>query len=389
MSTEPALPAWADDLEPSPGYPFRGPGTLGRVAPFAAIAVLAEASLALAPDSASPWAIAVSVVLLFAAAASFALPWQRRPAWLPGWLPVLVPLTYMGSVLALTLAVGTQSGASLVVLVPLVWTALFHRRRDSVCVLVAMVTVQAIVSVTPVADPGQVIARRVLLWGALGAVIAFATHDLRDRGYRSRREAARLQARLTELTVARDRDRIAADLQDKVIRQISAAGMALHSTATLSTQPEVRKRILASTDNLDEALRLTRKVVFGLEQRLRGRGLRAEIVALCSGMSPVPEVRFTGPADSSLDPARAARLVQALRDGLNVIASRSRPERVIITTGDTACVAEVEAAGPLPDSGEDPAWDALMEDSVSDKDIRFRAQRRGDGTRFTWSISLP
>ncbi len=67
-----------------------------------------------------------------------------------------------------------------------------------------------------------------------------------------------------------DRDRIAADLQDKVIQQVFAIGMNLHSTATLATQSEVRKRILTSADGLDQVLRLTRDAVFGLEQHLAG-----------------------------------------------------------------------------------------------------------------------
>jgi signal transduction histidine kinase len=353
-----------------------------RVAPFACIAALAEISLAFSSKPASPWAIGVSIALLLAVAASFALPWER----LPGWLPVLVPLAYTGSVLALTLAAGETSGVGIVALVPLVWTALFQRCWESACVLAAVVSVELIGSLTPVTDPAPVIARRVILWAGLGMVCAYATHELRERDHRSRREAARLQAQVTELTVARDRDRIAADLQDKVIRQVFAAGLSLQSTATLSTEPEVRRRILASAENLDEVLRLTREAVFGLEQRLRSRGLRAEVLALCSGISPVPEVSFTGPADDALDPARAAQLVQALRGALSVIRDHSKPERVVIATGGTTCTAEIETDGPFPDSSSAPAWHALLKDSVSQTNIRFQAEPLGDGTRFTWSI---
>ena len=52
--------------DPPAGYPFRGPGLLARVGPFAAIAVLAEASLALPPGPTSTWAAVASVVLLLA-----------------------------------------------------------------------------------------------------------------------------------------------------------------------------------------------------------------------------------------------------------------------------------------------------------------------------------
>jgi len=74
--------------------------------------------------------VAISVGLLAATAAAFLLPWPR----LPGWLTVLVPLAYTGSVLALLLAAGPTSGVGVVLLVPLVWTALFHRTWESGCV---------------------------------------------------------------------------------------------------------------------------------------------------------------------------------------------------------------------------------------------------------------
>ena len=96
-----------------------------------------------------------------------------------------------------------------------------------------------------------------------------------------------------------DRDRIAAELQDKVIQQVFAAGMSLHSTAMLATQSEVRRRILAAADSMDQVLRLTRDAVFGLEHQRQGHGLRAEIVDLCEDLSPVPEISFTGPVDGA------------------------------------------------------------------------------------------
>lgn len=384
MLTEPSVQAWTDAQDNTPGHPFRGPGTLIRVAPFAGIAVLAEASLGLTSKPLSPWAVAVSVVLLLAVAASFALPWGR----LPDWLPVLVPLAYVGSALALTWAAGTTSGVGIVIMVPLIWTALFHRRWESTCVLVAIVVVEVVISLAPVVEPDLVIARRVILWAALGTVIVYATHGLRDHGYRARQEAAALQAQLTELTVVRDRDRIATDLRDKVIQQILAAGMNLQSTAMLATDPEVRKRVLATADHLDDVIRLTRDAVFGLERRRQDGGLRAEIVALCARVSPVPEVIFSGPVDGELDPDGATRLVHTLRDALEVITSRATPRRVVITAGDTICTAEIDAAGSLPDSGETREWRALLAKSVAGPDSSVRVHPTNDGIRFVYSLRL-
>ena len=374
-----------DDPDQPPGYPFRGPGLLVRVAPFAAIAVLAEASLALPPRPQSGTSVAVSLVLLLAVAAAFALPWPRLPAF----LAVLVPLAYCGSVLALILAAGATSGIGLVILVPLIWTALYQRRWESACVLVAIVTVELIISLTPVTAPGEVIARRVILWTALGTVIAFAAHELRDRSHRARQEATRLQAGLTELTVLKDRDRIAADLQDKVIQQVFAVGLDLQGTALRANQPEVRERILASADDLDQVIRLIRNTIFGLDELPQGRGLHAELRDLFSQLSAATEISFTGPVDGALDPVRATRLVQTLKDGLEVISSYSMPARVAITTSDIAYVTEIETTSAvLGTDDEVPPWVTGLTRSTSQAGISLSVTPASDRTRFAWSILL-
>ena len=372
--------AGIDDLDRPSGFPFKGAGLRTRVAPFAAIAILAEASLALAPMPDPLWAVVVSVVLLAAVAVAFALPWSR----LPGWLRLLVPIIYTVSVLALILAAGVTSGVGIVLLVPLIWTALYHRRWESACVLVAIVAVTIVISVTPVTAPYGVTVRRVIFWAVLGAVLAMATHELRDRSSLSHREAAELHA---ELTVARDRDRIARDLQDKVIQKVFLAGMNLHGTATISTERAVRDRILASVSELDQVLRLTREVVFGLDQRARG-GLRAEVIALCEHMSPSPEVSFTGPVDGALDPDRAAQLVRTLRDAFEVISPHSTPSRVAVAASDTTCTAEVEAPWSAPDTDTAPAWVSLIEHSAPQEGISLAVHPTRTGTRFTWSMPL-
>jgi signal transduction histidine kinase len=374
-----------DDPDQPPGYPFRGPGLLVRVAPFAAIAVLAEASLALPPRPQSGASAAVSLVLLLAVAAAFALPWPR----LPPFLAVLVPLAYCGSVLALILSMGATSGIGLVILVPLIWTALYQRRWESACVVVAIAAVELIISLTPVTAPGDVIARRVILWTALGTVIAFAAHELRDRLHRSRQEAARLQAGLTELTVLKDRDRIAADLQDKVIQQVFAAGLDLQGTALRANQPEVRERILASADDLDQVIRLIRNTIFGLDEQPQGRGLHAELRNVFSRLPAATEISFTGPVYGALDPVRATRLVQTLKDALEVISSYSMPARVAITTSDTAYVTEIETTSAVLGADEEfPPWVAGLTRSTSQTGISLSITPAPGRTRFAWSILL-
>jgi signal transduction histidine kinase len=374
-----------DDPDQPAGYPFRGPGLLVRVAPFAAIAILAEASLALPPGPESGVAVAVSIALLVVVATAFALPWPR----LPGWLAVLVPLAYCGSVLALILAAGVTSGIGLVILVPLTWTALYHRRWESACVVAAIAAVELIISLTPVTAPGVVLARRVVLWAALGTVIAFATHELRDRSHRSRKEAVRLQADLADLAVLQDRDRIAAELADSVIQQVFAAGLNLQGTALRAAQPEVRERILAAAGDLDRVIRLIRDTIFGLGQQLHGGPLRAELQNLFAQLSTAPEISFTGTVDGAPDPARATRLVHTLKDALEIISPYSIPARVVISTSDTACITQVETApAVLAGDGVVPSWVARLENSASLAGISLTITPASDRTRFTWSIPL-
>ena len=66
----------------------RQAGLFARAAPFALVAIAAEASLALPPGTHAWTEVAVSLVLLALVPLAILLPWDR----LPGWMPVLVPL---------------------------------------------------------------------------------------------------------------------------------------------------------------------------------------------------------------------------------------------------------------------------------------------------------
>lgn len=370
-----------------PGFPFRGPGLLARVAPFAVVAALAQASLLLPPGVESVPAAVASVVLLAVTGGMFALPWTR----LPEWLMVLVPLTYTGSVLALMLAAGTTSGVGVAILIPLVWTALFHRRWESACIVVAIVTVMVIVSLVPTADAGAVIARRVLLWGLLGVLISVATHGLRDRIARSQRETALLQEQLREATIMQDRDRIATGLQDEVIQRIFAAGLALQSAASLTSQPEVQGRVEAAGKDLDRVVRLLRDTVFGLGRRTPERGLRQEILDLCGGLSPVPEVSFAGPIDRTLSPKEGTRLAGMLRVSIAVIGQHAVPSNIAITAGDEECLTVIETVSRpgLADGEWADGEPVRLREQATLAGARITIQHMpGGGTRFAWHLPL-
>ncbi|MBV8160637.1 MAG: hypothetical protein JO265_06905, partial [Acidimicrobiia bacterium] len=130
--------------------PFERDTLRRRVLPFATVGVLAVASLALPPGPGSVPETVAAVALLAAAGAALFLPWRRMPA--P--LTVVVPLGYTASVLLAILASGSPtSGIGVVVLSPLVWTALYHRRWESAVVVAAVVGVELVTALTPVVQP--------------------------------------------------------------------------------------------------------------------------------------------------------------------------------------------------------------------------------------------
>jgi signal transduction histidine kinase len=366
--------------------PFWGPGLWARVAPFAVVAVLAEASLLLPSGTESGPAALASLLLLLLAGAGFLLPWAR----LPGWMTVLVPLTYTGSVLALDLAAGSTSGVGIVILIPLVWTALFHRPWESVCVVAAIVGTEVIVSLTPVTVPDAVITRRVIFWTALAALISLATHGLRDRIQRSRERGEKLQSRLRELTVLADRDRIAADLRDTVIQRIFAVGLTLQSTASRVPPGEVRDKIGASVGELDQTVRMLRDAIFALEQRPGERGLRQEIMELCARLSPTPEISFTGPVDTVAAEPRG-QLVAMLTEALGPVRRNAVAARIGISAGNGSCRTTIEA-GPVPGIPSEELTGLRGEDFTRFQDrgaeagIHVDVRAIPEGVRVAWQV---
>ena len=200
-------------------------------------------------------------------------------------------------------------------------------------------------------------------------------------------EAAGAEARPREITVI-ERDRIVAQLQDKVIQRVFRAGLTLQGAARLTADPEIRRLIQAATDELDHVIREVRGAVFGHEQRGDGRGLREKIIELSSRLVTAADISFIGPPDGTLDAATSAWLLETLRQALALIGEYATPTRVDITAGDNAHDIVIEAA-PLGPHAGNPArqFDGLRaraEQAGIPVDIEFVA----GGTRFTWHAAV-
>lgn len=146
-------------------------------------------------------------------------------------------------------------------------------------------------------------------------------------------ENARLHARVRDLVLLEDRERIARDLHDTVIQRLFATGLSLQGTVRLAQRPEVAARIQEAVEDLDDTVKHIRTVIFGLEtSRARDEGLRNDVLALTrEAAGPLgfsPHVLFEGPLDTMVDTRTAPELLSTLREALSNAARHAGASRI-------------------------------------------------------------
>jgi signal transduction histidine kinase len=158
-------------------------------------------------------------------------------------------------------------------------------------------------------------------------------------------ENARLHARLSEVVLVEDRERIARDLHDTVIQRLFATGLSLQGAVRLvAARPEAVERIQGAVDELDDTVKHIRTVIFGLDAgRAGGEGLRDQVIALlreaAGALGFTPHATFDGPVDTVVEKRTAAELLATLREALSNVARHAGARRV-----DVEVEVEVEPA---------------------------------------------
>jgi len=189
-------------------------------------------------------------------------------------------------------------------------------------------------------------------------------------------ENARLHARVADLALFEDRERIARDLHDTVIQRLFATGLTLQATVRLVDRPEVVERLERMVEDLDVTVRHIRSVIFELQTaRLPGNSLRQAVLALCAdsarslGFEPV--VRFEGPIDSSMDDHEAEHVLAVLQELLSNIARHADATDVQLSI----VVGDGELTMSVLDNGSGIS-EGVMSGRGMDN-IRTRAHRMG------------
>jgi signal transduction histidine kinase len=211
---------------------------------------------------------------------------------------------------------------------------------------------------------------------------------------------ARLHARLAELSVVEDRERIARQLHDTVIQRIFATALSLQGIAARVDDPELSDRLAGAVDDLDQTVRHIRTTIFELQRpRLPGRSLRRDLLEVAAEAGR-PHGRsiatsFDGPVDSLVDERTGEQLLAVAQEALaNAIrhADAGRIE-LDVRVGEGCLVLQVADDGRGP--GSDPA-------ACGGRGLANLASRAADlggtssltarpegGAVLTWSVPLP
>jgi signal transduction histidine kinase len=138
-------------------------------------------------------------------------------------------------------------------------------------------------------------------------------------------ENARLHARVADLAMVEDRERIARELHDTVIQRLFATGLGLQSALRITEKPGVAERVQHAIDDLDQTVRDIRSAIFELHTAVAaGRSTRQEILEICADASRAlgfdPVVRFDGPVDTGIEDVMAEHLLAVVREALANVA---------------------------------------------------------------------
>ena len=213
-------------------------------------------------------------------------------------------------------------------------------------------------------------------------------------------ENARLHARVQELTLVEDRERIARELHDTVIQRLFATGLALQGTVRLvaNDPTAATSRIELAVDDLDLTVKYIRSAIFELEgARMSQSGPRRQLLDVIEeAAEPLgfePRVLIDGPLDSGLDDATVADAVATLREALTNVAKHSHATRVdvdvIVDNDSVSLEVSDDGVGPRTRPSEPDGGRGLENMSTRAGRHGGRCELRprdGGGSVLSWRI---
>ncbi len=210
-------------------------------------------------------------------------------------------------------------------------------------------------------------------------------------------ENARLHARVADLAMFEDRERIACELHDTVIQRLFATGLALQATVRLVERPEIVERLQALVDDLDVTVRHVRSAIFELHTaRLPGSSIRQAVIDLCAessrSMGFEPSVHFEGPVDSVVDDTMADHILAVLREMLSNVTRHAHATAVVVSMstadGQFKLLVEDDGVGVTGEHKGGRGLDNMRtRASLLGGEVEVRPGASG-GTAVRWSVPV-
>ncbi|MFL4494831.1 GAF domain-containing protein [Streptomyces sp. VTCC 41912] len=213
-------------------------------------------------------------------------------------------------------------------------------------------------------------------------------------------ELSEQRATADQLTLLRDRDRIARDLHDLAIQRLFAIGMTLQSTVRFVDHPEAHERLLRAVDDLDETIKIIRSTIFGLRSHdvARGRqGLRARTVTTLEEASRalgfMPSLHMAGLLDTDVPAGLAEHALAVLGEALTNVARHARARSADVTliarAGRLTLTVADDGVGVSENGGRRSGLLNLAKRAENaGGGMTVEAPATG-GTRLVWSVPLP
>ena len=207
---------------------------------------------------------------------------------------------------------------------------------------------------------------------------------------------ARLHARVQELSLLEDRERIARDLHDTVIQRLFATGLSLQGAIRLAQEPEVKRRVEVAVGDLDDTVRTVRTIVFELSTASHDdRSVRRAILDLTNeasrslGFDPV--VHFDGPLDTTIPEELATQLLAVLRESLSNAARHAGASRVSVEVSagtSLRLVASDDGVGVGPGDRAGHGLDNIRHRAAAAGGSASINAAPGHGTAVRWEVPL-
>ena len=209
---------------------------------------------------------------------------------------------------------------------------------------------------------------------------------------------ARLHARVQEVAVYEERDRMARDLHDTVIQRLFAIGLSLQSLVSGSSEARDSERLTKAIADVDDTIRQVRTSIFELGSDGTGQGVRDQILSLLRELKPVVgfdiHASFNGPIDTIVNDSVKENLLAVIREAVTNIGRHAGAS----TTTVTVDASNGQCRLQVSDNGRGFPLQMTTDGGLGLGNLRRRAEKLhgffeiecpdAGGTALTWQVPL-